>query len=56
MASVCYRSFMGDIIYKYGLFRKGDWKAIMLFKTKREAENMKRKQYKGSCEVRKLIK
>lgn len=43
-------------IYNYGLFKKGEWKAIMLFKTKREAENMKRKQPRGLCQVRKLIK
>ena len=43
-------------IYNYGLYKKGEWKAIMLFKTKREAEYMLRRQAKGSCEIRKLIK
>lgn len=41
--------------YRYGIFRKGEWKAIMLFHTKREAEWMLRRQYKNLCEVRKLI-
>jgi len=43
-------------VYNYGLFKKGEWKALMLFRTKREAEYMLRRQTKGSCEIRKLIK
>ena len=41
--------------YKYGLFRKGDWRAIMLFRTKEEAERYLYKQPKGLCEVRELL-
>lgn len=44
------------VIYKYGLFKKGDYKAFMLFKTKREAESLLRKQYKGLYEIRRIIK
>ena len=45
-----------ESIYNYGLFKKGGWKALMTFKTKREADYMLRRQPKGSCEIRKLIK
>ena len=47
---------MSSLIHKYGIFEKGGWKAIMTFKTKREAEIMLRKQRKGSCEIREIIK
>ena len=38
------------------LLKKGDYKAFMLFKTKREAESLLRKQYKGLYEIRRIIK
>ena len=43
-----------SLIYKYGLFMKGDWKPIVLAKTKKEAENYRRGKYKF-LEVRRII-
>lgn len=56
MESICNSSVMDNLEHNYGLFKKGDWKAFMTFKTKREAMMMLRKQYKGLYEIRKLIK
>lgn len=41
-------------IYKYGLFEKGGWKAIVLAKTKKEAEKYRTGKWKF-LEVRKII-
>ena len=40
--------------YKYGVFRKGSWKAIILTRTKEEAEQLLKYNF-GECEVRELL-
>ena len=43
-------------IYKYGLFQKGEWKAILLTVTEEEAEMYKRRsRMRNILEVRKLL-
>ena len=42
-------------IYKYGLFKKGGWKAIILAKTREEAEEYRRGKMKNILEVRELL-
>ena len=41
-------------VYRYGLFMKGDWKAIVLATSKEEAEKYRRGKYKF-LEVREII-
>ena len=43
-------------IYKYGLFQKGEWKAILLTVTKEEAEGYRRRsRMRKILEVRELL-
>ena len=41
-------------IYKYGLFMKGEWKPVILAKTREEAEKYRRGKYRF-LEVREII-
>ena len=41
-------------LYKYGLFRKGEWKAVILAKTKEEAEKYRRGKYRF-LEIREIL-
>lgn len=41
-------------VYKYGLFMKGDWKAIILATTLEEAEKYRRGKYRF-LEIREII-
>ena len=43
-----------DPVYKYGLFMKGEWKAILLATTKEEAEKYRRGKYRF-LEIREII-
>ena len=42
-------------MYKYGIFRKKDWKCLLLCKNYLEAKYMLKRQTKGLCEIRKII-